>query len=155
MGAALKMSDYRSRKARATGVVSSACAVLAIAGACATQKVEPDAPVKLIQAASEIPEEQLVDAGIQVFDPGLPPDGEEIPDGVFPELRKAESRYIAIHLQQTMQETGHWGAVRVIPSANDAIDLRVTGRIIESNGREISIHVLAVDTTGRVWVNRK
>jgi len=123
--------------------------------ACATQTVEPDASVELVQAASEIPEEQLVDVGIQVFDPGVPDDQEEIPDNVFPEVRKAEARYIAIHLQQTMQETGHWGAVRVIPSASDAIDLRVSGRIMESNGKELVIYVLAVDSTGRVWVNQK
>jgi hypothetical protein len=123
--------------------------------ACATQKVEPDTSVELVQAASEIPEEQLVDVGIQVFDPGVPDDQEEIPDNVFPEVRKAEARYIAIHLQQTMQETGHWGAVRVIPSASDAIDLRVSGRIMESNGKELVVYVLAVDSTGRVWVNQK
>jgi hypothetical protein len=149
------MSDHSLRTTRLGIVLLCAWAQLTISTACATQQIDTDNSVELVQAATEIPEQQLLDVGIQVFDPGVPPNQEEIPDDVFPEVRKAEARYIAIHLAQTMQETGHWGAVRVVPSASDAIDLKVTGRIFSSNGRQLVMHVLAVDPTGRVWVNQK
>ena len=36
--------------------------------------------------------------------------------GVYPEVRQAEARYMPYHLKTTLQGTGFWGAVRVIPS---------------------------------------
>jgi hypothetical protein len=129
--------------------------LLLVTSACATQTIEPDQSVQLIQAAGEIPESQLLDVGIQVFDPGLPPEGSVVPDDLFPEVRNAEARYAAIHLKRTMQETGSWGAVRVVPSHVDSIDITVTGRIIETSAKELVVQVLASDSTGRVWVNQK
>jgi len=81
---------------------------------CASQPTTRQSSTPAIQAAQEIPIEQLLDVGITVFDPGLPAEGQPIPDDVFPELRKAESRFQAIQLMETMQSTGQWGAIRVL-----------------------------------------
>jgi hypothetical protein len=124
--------------------------------ACATRRQVPsDGSVELVQAAIEIPEEMLLDVGIQVFDPGLPEDESELPPSVFPEVRRSEARWIAIQLKETLQETGQWGAVRVVPVAGSALDVKVTGRIIQSSGKELVVHVLANDSTGRVWINSR
>ncbi|MEC7842496.1 MAG: hypothetical protein VX911_06405, partial [Candidatus Latescibacterota bacterium] len=49
-----------------------------------------------VQAREEIPEELLLDVGIEVFDPGLSQDQRaDEGKGVFSELRKAEARYMA------------------------------------------------------------
>jgi len=129
--------------------------VLVLCTGCASQGTDTEGPVQLIQASAEIPESQLLDVGVQVFDPGLPAEGEPVPDRVFPEVRKSESRYLAIQLERTLQETGQWGAVRVLPTTAGAVDLEVSGRIIESTGKELVVHITAVDATGRVWINDK
>jgi hypothetical protein len=109
----------------------------------------------LIQATTQIPEEQLLDVVVPVFDPGLPEEGEELPPGVFPELRKSESMYFAVRLAETLQGTGHWGAVRVAPDRPTTSDLTVAGTIIRSTGTTLVLSVTAVDSTGRVWLDRK
>ena len=119
------------------------------------QQVPTDGNVELVQAAVEIPEAKLLDVGIQVFDPGLPEDESELPPDVFPEVRRSEARWIAIQLKETLQETGQWGAVRVVHVAGQALDVKVTGRIIQSTGKELVVQILASDSTGRVWINSR
>lgn len=116
-----------------------------------------DEPVELTQATREIPEETLLDIGIEVFDPGLPEGDEHAKEdeGVFPAVRRAESRWLAVHLMRTLQSTGFWGAVRVVPSSAGVVDLAVSGEIVESNGAEMVVRIEAVDATGRTWLERK
>ena len=108
-----------------------------------------------IQAAQEIPVEELLDVGITIFDPGLPPEGQPVPDDVFPELRKAESRFQAIQLMETMQSTGQWGAVRVLPAGHGTTDLRVSGAILISTGMKMALDIRAVDARGKVWLEQR
>ena len=115
-------------------------------------------PVVLIQARTEIPEEELLDVGIRVFDPGLPEDDEALfaleEKGVFPEVRESEARYIPFQLMQTLQSTGHWGAVRVVPATN-AVDVTVFGIILKSNGKRLEIALSVVDSRGKQWLNEE
>lgn len=122
---------------------------------CASQSSGNQPRTEAIQASQEIPTKELLDVGITVFDPGLPPQGQPIPDDVFPELRKAESRYLAIQLMQTMQGTGQWGAVRVLPAGQGTTDLRVTGTILDSTGMRLVLDIRAQDSRGREWLERR
>jgi hypothetical protein len=74
---------------------------------------------------------------------------------VFPELRKAESRFQAIQLMETMQSTGQWGAVRVLPAGHGTTDLRVSGEIMLSTGLKLALDIRAVDARGKVWLERR
>ena len=112
-------------------------------------------PTQAIQAAQEIPTEELLDVGITIFDPGLPPQGQPVPDDVFPELRKAEARFQAIQLMETMQSTGQWGAVRVLPAGHGTTDLRVSGTILLSTGMKMALDIQAVDARGKVWLEER
>lgn len=116
------------------------------------------APVEAIQAQNEIPEENLLDVGIQVFNPGLPEDDEALEKleekGVFADVRKSEARYIPIQLAQTLQTTGYWGAVRVVPAAN-AVDVMVSGTILSSNGKELELEVRVHDARGKRWLKER
>ena len=136
-----------------------AAAVLLVVFGCAAKKAKPTAnPVEAIVAETEIPEDQLLDVGIQVFDPGLPEDADPVTleeQGIFPEVRKSEARFIPYHLKNTMESTGQWGAVRVVPVGTDNVDVLVTGEIIESTGRSLTISLGASDATGRAWFDRK
>ncbi len=115
-------------------------------------------PVELIQAQAEIPEEDLLDVGIHVFDPGLPEDEEALfaleQKGVFPDVRKSEARYIPFQLMQTLQSTGYWGAVRVVPAAN-AVDVMVSGTILKSHGKNLELEIQVVDARGKRWLKKR
>ena len=133
----------------------AATVVLAVGAGCASQTAQRTPQTQAIQATTEIPREQLLDVGIDVFDPGLPAQGQPAPEGVFPELRRAEARYIAIRLKNTMQGTGHWGAVRVLPGNEGITDLEVTGTILLSTGSKLALDIRAADSTGREWLDRR
>jgi len=107
--------------------------------------------VSLERAQIEIPEEELLDIGILLFDPNIPDENKEL---IFPEIRKAEARYIPYHLKKTLQDTGFWGGVWVLPEKSEAIDLIISGRIEVSNGLDVSIRIGAWDITGKEWVNK-
>ena len=62
--------------------------------------------VQLDIAQTEIPFEELLDIGIMLFDPNVP---EKENPMIFPEIRKAEARYMPYHLKKTLESTGHWG----------------------------------------------
>lgn len=120
------------------------------------------APVRLEQAAAEVPESQLVDVGVVIFRTGLAvnpsdPGAEEAlaKKGIFPEVRRGEARYFPVQLARTLQLSGHWGAVSVVPSPTDAVDVLVSATILESNGHELELEVWVDDTSGRRWFDRR
>ena len=82
--------------------------------------------VPIQRAQVELTQEQLLDVGILIFDPNIPEEEREL---IFPEIRKAEARYIPYHLKATLEDTGFWGGVWVLPEASEAMDLIVWGRI--------------------------
>src|SRR3990170_5236856 len=93
-------------------------AVALVATGCVVKETRPLPLLQATQATAEIPEEQLLDVGIHIFDPGIPKEVEEDPDladktRVYPDIRKAEARYVAMQLRDTLEGTGHWGAARV------------------------------------------
>jgi len=147
----MKPPRPRDRRTAWLGVA----AALVLMGGCASQAPQPGMTEQVIQATGEIPRDKLLDVGIDVLDPGLPPQGQPVPEGVFPELREAESRYLAIQLKNTLQGTGQWGAVRVLPSGQGITDLKVTGKILLSTGSKLALDIRAVDATGREWLNQR
>jgi len=115
-------------------------------------KVAPDKKkIALIPVQTEIPESQLLDVRIEIFDPGKLPSSKNASRGLSEEIREAESHYMAIQLRNAMQQSGHWGAVRVVPSETSGDEVRVTGRILKSNGEELKLKIGAIDATGKQW----
>jgi hypothetical protein len=126
-----------------------------VALGCGSTTPQPVEKIDLVQSTTEVAEDQLLDVAIRVFDTGLPEEGEELPPGVLPEVRSAEARYMAYRLEETMQETGHWGAVRVVPHEASTSDIMVSARILESTGKDFNLHVWAFDATGRQWFENR
>src|SRR5690606_34004711 len=112
------------------------------------------------QAQTQIPEDQLLDVAVRNFDPGIP---EELADDeealakkrIFPDIRRAESRYIPTMLRSTLESSGQWGAVRVVPSNVEFVDVIVTGKIVESTGARLALDISVSDSTGRIWFANK
>jgi len=129
-------------------IASMACVLL---GACSGIKHKDVEPTAISLAEQEIAESALLDVGISTFDPGTDEAEKNPKEGVFPDIRKSEARYIPVHLKNTMQRTGHWGAVRVIPTRSEATDVLVTGKILRSDGETLELSVIAEDATGKLW----
>ncbi len=127
-------------------------AVLLLVG-CGTTTVKSTAHTPLEQETDLIPEPRLLDVGVPVFDPGL----DDLPDDgtQFPEVRNAEARFFADQLVSTLQRTGAWGPVRVIPSTDTVVDLYVEGRILHSDGERMELAIRAVDSSGEVWLDKR
>src|SRR6476619_6357906 len=101
-------------------------AVLALTG-CVTSETKPIPKVVAQQATVHIPEAELLDVGIRVFDPGIPENIENDDEAlakkrIYPDLRKAEARYMPTLLRETLEATSQWGAVRVVPTTAEFVD---------------------------------
>lgn len=128
--------------------------VLLLVAGCTTQTVKTVNSVTAIKADQQLREEALLDVGLVVFDPGLPAGAVQPEDDVYPEVRKAEARYMPYLLRSTLEKTNQWGAVRVLPEVDPASELQVSGRILESDGVVLAVQVWAIDATGRRWLDK-
>jgi hypothetical protein len=138
------------------GAVLAACAPLVLAAGCVVQDQRPVVPVVAQKATAEIPQDELLDVGIHLFDPSIPTDEkEQEKQRIFADVRKAESRYMPVLLRDTLEGTGHWGQVRVLPADSSVSDVNVDGRIVESTGSELKLAIRATDATGRVWLDKE
>ncbi|BFM08087.1 hypothetical protein [Halioxenophilus aromaticivorans] len=121
---------------------------------CARTIVKSTQQTQLDVTQQAIPDNQLLDVGIVVFDPGIDYDKKQLVP-VFPEIRKAESHYFAVQLMNSLQSSAAWGAVRVVPSANAAVDLIIEGKIVQSDGESLELHIKAADATGFTWLDKE
>ena len=115
-------------------------AAVALTG-CSTSEVRVAHAISLVPAAASVPEDELLDVGVRVFDPGVP-EGEIqeevleelLEEGTFVQIRRTEALVMAVELRDTLQQSGHWGAVWVTPTVSNAADLNVTAEIMHSDG---------------------
>ena len=106
------------------------------------------------QTSKTIPEEQLLDVGIVVFDSNIPELYDDIVEAnITPEVRRAEANWIANYTKDYLQATGNWGAVRAIPEPSIAVDLLITGGILHSDGERQVLEVIVSDSRGVVWIH--
>ena len=132
------------------------CLLLALVSGCSSlgMKQDVDGHVALNRAVVEVPDNQLLDVWIEIFDPGeLPEDADEAM-GLSMDIRNAEARFMPEQLRTAMESTGYWGAVRVVPQNTEGSELLVRGVILESNGEQLELEITALDASGRQWLNR-
>ena len=123
--------------------------------ACSTQTVRIVDMTPPKQLAQSLPEDELLDVGISVFDANVPEDYDDrIEQIISPEIRRAEAQYIPYIAKNLIQSSGNWGAVRVIPRPSLAVDVIVGGEILESTGESLELKITAQDATGRIWYSK-
>ncbi|NOQ47028.1 MAG: hypothetical protein GQ559_10225, partial [Desulfobulbaceae bacterium] len=129
--------------------------VLSQLGGCARMPGQqvPD-QVALLAADRELTDAELLDVSIKVFDPGELPDDEDEQSGLSPGIREAEARFVPIHLKYTMQRSGYWGIVRVVPDDDNGTEVLVRGRIEYSDGESGAVSVEVVDARNIVWFRK-
>jgi hypothetical protein len=138
---------------RAVSTVVLAAAVL-LAG-CVVQDERPMTRVLATKATSEVPQDELLDVAVRLFDPNVPQDAKkQEEDGIYPEVRNAESRYVPVLIRDTLEGTGQWGQVRVLPRDGTGMDVYVDGKIVQSDGRVLKLDITVRDSAGRAWYSK-
>ena len=130
-------------------------AIALVMNACATHTVKSTTYTPIVQGSQNVPEELLLDVGVAVFDPGLDEIKKSEEDVTNGQVRVAESRYAPYLLSETLQRSGNWGIVRVMPNAESPMDVLVSGTILSSNGAEMAMRITVTDSTGREWYTKE
>jgi hypothetical protein len=129
--------------------------VILLIQSCTSTEVVTANSTPAIQSAEQIPQALLIDVGILPLAPNIPELNEdEKKNSVVPDVRNAESRFMAYHLKDTLELTGNWGAVRVTPEVSQAVDLQLEGKILLSDGEQLRVSIRATDSAGNVWLNK-
>jgi hypothetical protein len=128
--------------------------------ACVVKETRPLPKIAAVQAQTVIPDDELLDVAIQPFATGVTEEMAKDPEGlakqrIYPEIRQAESRYLATLLRSTLESSGQWGTVRVVPESVEFVDVKVSGTIIESTGADLVLQISVQDASGRVWIAQK
>ena len=128
-------------------------AIIALGG-CATYNALKVGPTAIEQAKTEIPEEQLLDVGILVFETKeLTPETAE-KEGTNADIRQAETHFIPYHLKNALHQSSHWGAIQVVPAETNSVDLLVKGKILESNGEHLVLEIDVIDASQKRWFKK-
>tara|TARA_R110001606_G_scaffold100130_4_gene220472 strand:+ start:211 stop:1392 length:1182 start_codon:yes stop_codon:yes gene_type:complete len=123
--------------------------------ACATTSVKSTEYVQIVQDTTPISEDLLMDVGVTVFDPGIDEIDRKEEERVSPEIRNAEARYAPFMLAETLQRSGNWGVVRVLPNETSTMDVYLHGQILQSDGEGMIIKVTVRDSTGLLWYTKE
>ena len=126
-------------------------AVILLSG-CVNKTVNSTSVTALDQPQQIVPENEVLDVGVAIFDPGI--DDLQDDEQVYPEIRRAEATFIARELAEVLEGVGAWGAVRVVPDESQFTDLLVTGRIAHSDGERLALAVKVTDATGGIWIDK-
>jgi hypothetical protein len=137
------------------GAVAYWLIVVMMTGGCASiPKNQVADQVRPLTVDGEIEEEKLLNVSIQVFNPGVIPEGTDESEGLSQGIRDAEARFVPIHLKYSLQRTGYWGAVRVVPGDDRGAEVLVKGKIEYSDGESVVVSVEVVDATGCSWFKK-
>lgn len=116
---------------------------------------EPSDAAQAVQAVTNHRQTIALNVDLVILDPGIPEDESlHRRQGIFPQIREIEARYLPYALREMLVETERWGAVRVLPEADSSAELLVSGTIIKSDGVTLKLQLQAVDSTARVWLNK-
>lgn len=129
-------------------------AVSFINAGCTVSEIISAETTELNVASLDIAESMLLDIGIMNFDAGVPAKNNFEKSGIYPEIRQAEARYLPYHIKTTLQGTGYWGAVRVIPSRYVFTDITMIGRIVRSDGEFVTLNITVEDSLGNQWYEK-
>lgn len=122
---------------------------------CATTSVKSTEFVPVVQGTLPMDEDLILDVGVKVFDPGIDEVERRDLERTNFEIRRAESRYAPYLMADTLQRSGNWGVVRVIPTERSVMDVYVEGQILLSNGEGMILDITVTDATGRQWFSKE
>ncbi len=149
------MIDSTKRSIEYLTVVIGIFSILLLVTSCGTTQVISANSSPAIMASIPPSAEQSLNIGIITFDPNInQAEIESEKNFVVSDVRKAESRYLAYHLKNSLEATGNWGAVRVIPNSTESSHIEISGKILSSDGEMLRIAITAEDSSNAVWIDR-
>lgn len=128
--------------------------ILFISGCSTTTGVKVTEPEEIETETTQLQDSNLLDVGVLLFDKGEITEKQIEKEGANEEIRQAESRFMAYHLKETMQQSNGWGAIRVLPEQSYIADVVVAGKILTSNGEEMMLKINVSDSTGQDWFEK-
>ena len=120
--------------------------------ACASYEYHHTSQVR-INKTTQIDDDALLDVGIVVFDTGIDENDED--SITYGHLRSSEAVWFAHQLKKTLGDSNAWGSVYILPDDSVITDLKITGKIHESNGETVHIGVSVHDASGKPWWNNQ
>ena len=137
-----------------------ACASAPVSPSPAARPEEPGVPVvgevslRRRVADPGVKEAGPLDIAVVVFDRGL--DASAVASGdIFPTVRKAESILMPARLATHLEDSGYWGAVRVVHSQLDALPVTVSGEILQADGMSLLLALRATAADGSLLLERR
>lgn len=121
---------------------------------CATSGRNLVGPTTMQIALEPYPPDQLLSVGIQIFDAGDLDEKAMEKQHTSKEIRETEVQFMPYHLKTTLEQTGFWGEVRVVPKNSTGLDVMVRAKVLESQGEDLALDVYVVDRQGFVWIDR-
>lgn len=144
---------WRKAIARTLFLLLCAGSVTACASSYPSRSVSyKDTPLE--QPTTPPSDAQLLGVRIESFEPGRLPDDPKLSKGLSTEIRAAETYYFAVQLKETMQRSGHWGPVRVVPRGAREGEVNITGKILESDAEMLKLEVTVKDAGGALWFTK-
>ncbi|MFT7688085.1 MAG: hypothetical protein ACI9FB_003445 [Candidatus Azotimanducaceae bacterium] len=66
----------------------------------------------------------------------------------------AESSYMPVVLKNTLLNSHHWGAVRVLPTSDPSAELMVRTVVNYADAVQLNLSVQVSDSSGRIWIEK-
>lgn len=66
-------------------------------------------------------------------------------------LLEAEKHYFSMQLKDVLDQSGYWGAVRVVPKSESTAELTCEGKVEEAHAARLELTIACVDAKGEVW----
>ena len=101
----------------------------------------------------QIKEDELLDVGVILFNPGLV--DLDTNDTDFSSVRDSEAVWFTQKLKHTLDNSNAWGLVRSLPHDKLPLDITVYGEIIKSNGEQLTLQITARDNRGVNWIDKE
>lgn len=134
-------------------VLISVLGILLVNG-CASPGRKRVGPTTMQIAQTPYPPDELLSVGIEIFDAGRVDEKTLEKQHSNRQIRETEVQFMPYHLKTTLEQSGFWGEVRVVPADAKGLDVMVYGEVIESHGEELELDVRVVDAQGMVWIER-
>lgn len=138
-----------------TAIILSACSQQPLVKPSSDTNLVPQ-NTQLLQSQQEEELARILDVSIEVFGlQGTTGENSQVEKQIFSEIADIERQYLPVLLRNTLAKSRYWGAVSVVPKEDLAAELSVSGQVLQSDGNSLSLHIIAKDASGIIWLDKK